>query len=213
MRRGELGFTLIEIMVVIAIIGTLAAAVSVGIPMVQERSQRLGCQRNLDDIGKVYTVKRIERPGRPPYSGSALLYHYMKNKDIDPGKEEVLLCPGDENAVFPRDDAHRKEWREVDLNNPPADMCSYAVRDFKKFQIKKDADTRQILASDRQGPDGRTAHHKGGLNVLFTDGSARFMAPEQLGLTGGADAAIVVGPDSDHEQLKCVVTSVEGGKD
>ena len=61
MRRRESGFTLIEIMVVMAIIAGLMAAISLGIPVVQERSRRLTCAQNLSDMGKLYNLWRMEK--------------------------------------------------------------------------------------------------------------------------------------------------------
>ena len=62
----------------------------------------------------------------------------------------------------------------------------------------------QIIACDRQGSTGDTSHHRGGINVLFDNGTTRFLDREELGL--GPDDPIVVGPDAKHEMLRQVVT-------
>ena len=56
---------------------------------------------------------------------------------------------------------------------------------------------------DRQGDDGRTPHHDGGLNVLYADGAVKFLRRAELGLAG--DAPIVVGRASEHPVLSTVV--------
>lgn len=205
MRRSEKGFTLIEIMVVIAIIATLVAAVSLGIPLVQERSNRLQCARNLSDFGTLFTNWRLEKPGKPKYSGVALFLWFRKKRDIREGEEEKLLCPGDQSVLFPADAEDRAKYNEVDLKNPPTDMCSYAVRDFNKYPLSQDSGKIQIIACDRQGNDGRTMHHKGGITVLYDSGSAKFLEKEALGVSMGDDDPIVVGPTTDHEMLKKVI--------
>ena len=114
----------------------------------------------------------------------------------------MLLCPGDEEVSFPNTDEDRMRWDEVDLMNIPADMCSYAVRDFATYPIPTDGQVH-IIACDRMGRDGRTSHHRDGLNVLFDTGHVKFMSREDLGLA--PDAPIIVGPDSLHPMLKKVV--------
>jgi prepilin-type N-terminal cleavage/methylation domain-containing protein len=207
MRRGDHGFTLIEIMVVIAIIAGLVAAVSLGIPIVQERSRRLTCATNLSDLGKIYVTWKTENPNKPPYSGAALFLHWRKKREIPRDKESVLICPGDQQVLSPDTDEIKDRYDNVDLTNPPNDLCSYAGRDFDTPPWKVDAGELQIIACDRQGTDGKTAHHKDGLNILYDDGSAKFMDREKLGLTN--DAQIVVGPESENAKLKMVIYSKE----
>jgi len=209
MRRSEQGFTLIEIMVVIAIIATLVAAVSLGIPLVKERSQKLQCQRNLADLGTLFTTYRLEKPGKPKYSGVALFLWFRMKKDVPKGEEEKLLCPGDQSAKFPSAPEDRDAYDDITLSDPPTDMCSYAVRDFNKYPLKQDAGEKQIVACDRQGQDNRTMHHKDGLMVLWDNGGANFMDREGLGLSIGSEDPIVVGPDSEQPFLKQVIVVAE----
>ena len=173
-------------------------------PVVREESRRrLTCSRNLADLGKFYVIWRMENPGKPKYSGTALFLYFRKKREIKRGSEETLLCPGDLHVVFPKTDEDRKRWDEVDLSNIPDDMCSYAVRDFERYPIDLNATTVQIIACDRMGTNGRTSHHRGGLNVLFDNASAKFLNREALGLA--PDEPIMVGPDSPHPMLKKVV--------
>jgi prepilin-type N-terminal cleavage/methylation domain-containing protein len=214
MRRSEKGFTLIEIMVVLAIIATLVAAVSVGIPMVKQRSMRLQCQRNLSGMGVIFTNYQMEHPGRPKYSGAALFLYFRQNGAIKVGQEkDSLLCPGDQGVTFPITEEDSKKWDDIVLESPPSDMCSYAVRDFSKYDLKMDSKEQQIIACDRQGNDGKTPHHEGGLLVLFDSGSAKWMEREALGLQSGGDQPIVVGPESENKDLKQVIVVASSKKD
>ncbi len=205
MRRRERGFTLIEILVVIAIIATLVAAVSVTIPLVQDRNQRLACAKNLKEVGTLFINYNQENQGRPKYDGvSMFLYFRVTTKDIRKKEEAVLVCPGDQQVANPSaPETQAKYDDEVDLTNPPDDLCSYAVRDFSNHALSVESDEAQIIACDRNGLNGRTLHHRDGVNVLYDNGSAKFMSREDLGISGNAD--VVVGPTSEHEMLKQVV--------
>ena len=203
--RREQGWTLIEIMVVLAIIATLTAGVSVAIPAATAKMHRTTCAQHLNELGAVYQMATMEHPGRPAHDGAALFLSWRKSRQhIEAGSEETLLCAGDPDMRFPRTPEDQARWDDVDLMAAPSDLCSFAVRDFTQHPVRRDKGERRILACDRQGNDGRTAHHKGGLNVLFDNGSVKFLGHEQLGLT--ADLPIVVGPDSDHPLLSQVRT-------
>ncbi len=211
MRRGEHGFTLIEIMVVIAIIAGLGAAVSLGIPVVQERSNRLTCQQNLSDLGKLFITWRQENPNKPPYSGAALFLYFRQKGEILKGDESKLICPGDQGVIRPDTPDQQDRYDDVDLQDIPDDMCSYAVRDFRNYPLLVDAKELQIIACDRNGVNGHTMQHKDGLVMLRDNGSAQYMDREKLGISG--DAEIVVGPDSGHDKLKRVVHKADARKE
>ena len=73
------------------------------------------------------------------------------------------------------------------------------MRDFANHPVAVDDDGAWLMC-DRQGADGASPHHEGGLNVLLSDGSVTFMDRAALGL--GPDDPIVVGPASTHPELK-----------
>ena len=197
------GFTLVEILVVMTIIAALAAAASIMIPIGIENSRKTACSKHLKELGGAYLVRKLAQPGAPAHSGSALLLSWRKEREIvREGQEELLLCPGDPHAVYPRNDADRARWDDVDLSDPSDDLCSYAVRDFRQFPLEKGSGKIEIIACDRHGVDGVTAHHDGGLNVLYDDGSTKFLDRVALGLD--AKESIVVGPDTDHSLLSVV---------
>ena len=136
MRNREQGFTLIEIMVVIAIIAGLISTVVVVVPQMQERQKRLTCQGNLGQLGQLYVMRTLDKPGKPKYDGVALFLSWRKDKSlIQGGKEEILLCPGDTGVDVMDTEEARKAYDDIDLMNPPSGKCSYAVRDFTNAQI------------------------------------------------------------------------------
>lgn len=205
MRRKAQGFTLIEIMVVIAIIAGLIGTVAIIVPQMQEKQKRFQCQNNLSQLAGIFVAERTEKPGKPRYDGSALWLSWRSDHSkIQEGQEGILICPGDQGISPPDTPDQKARYTGVDLKNPPDDLCSYAGRDFTAFQLSAESKAVQIVACDRNGADGRTPHHKNGLNIGLEDGSARFFDREALGID--PDDPIIVGPEATNEMLKQVVT-------
>jgi prepilin-type N-terminal cleavage/methylation domain-containing protein len=203
MRNREQGFTLIEILVVITIIASLAGAVLILVPRIQEKQRQTTCANHLRQLGGVYTSESMEQPGLPPHVGASLFLYYRQKHFIQKTREEVLTCPGDNAVKVPQSAADSERYDEMDLANPPSDACSYMGRDFVNHPLSNEAPAAQIIACDRNGPDHKTPHHRDGLNILYDDGAVQFKDREYLGLT--PEDPIVVGPDSDVEILRDVV--------
>lgn len=174
----------------------VVGAAAVVVPQMQERQQRLTCQQNLNQLGSLFAM--IEMGARKPpahRSGPALFLGWRKDKDwIQGGKEDVLVCPGDEVVNPLLTDADRRRYDTIDLANPPRDACSYAVRDFGRFPVPKGGDQPEILAA--------CTHHTKGVNVVYVDGQVKFYEWVELGLTGPEDAD--VGPDAKSPILRQV---------
>ncbi|MCE9636940.1 MAG: prepilin-type N-terminal cleavage/methylation domain-containing protein [Planctomycetes bacterium] len=201
MRRRAQGFTLIEIMVVIAIIAGLIGTVAIIVPQMQEKQKRLTCVNNLSQLGQTFVVERTEKAGKPKYSGQSLWLSWrVKGSKIREGEEGILVCPGDNGITAPATPEDRKKYNDIDLGSPPSDMCSYASRDFGTYPLSNESKSIQLIGCDRNGPDGKTAHHKDGLNIVFDNGSAEFYDREKLGVS--PTDPIVVGPESPNETLK-----------
>ena len=56
MRNRERGFTLIEILVVITIIASLAGAVLILVPRIQQKQKQTTCANHLRQLGTLYTM-------------------------------------------------------------------------------------------------------------------------------------------------------------
>ena len=199
--RGEAGFTLVEILVVITIIAALIGIVAAVIPQAQQASRKLQCANNLKQIGGML-VERSTAKGLGTRGGAAMLLNVYKLGMIRKGDERVFLCPGDiiirgQNIDDPE---FRKKYEAIDLDHVDPLLCSYAGRNRKLYKILPDAREKQAWACDCQGDDGRTGHHKGGLNVLYDDASVVFMDRESLGLQ--PEDPIIVGNESTHELLR-----------
>lgn len=119
----------------------------------------------------------------------------------------MLVCPGDPGVVVPDTPEAVDRYDAVDLDAPPDDLCSYAVRDFARFPPDpKAVDPEPFAACVGRFRDGTwSACHRGGMVIAFCDGTTRFFEWAELGLGPGAtppDDAPVVGPDSPSPLLR-----------
>jgi prepilin-type N-terminal cleavage/methylation domain-containing protein len=200
-RASQRGFTLVEILVVITIIAALIGVVAAVIPQAQQANRRAQCANNLKNIGAML-VERSTAKGLGTRGGSAMLLQTYTLGLVRRGDERVFICPGD---VMIRgqnldDPDFKKRFEKIDLNHVDALICSYAGRNRKVHPILPASNEKQAWACDCQGDNGRTGHHKGGLNVLYDDGSVVFLDHEALGLNPEED--IVVGAESTSEILQ-----------
>lgn len=201
MRRRAQGFTLIEIMVVIAIIAGLIGTVAIIVPQMQDKQKKLTCVTNLSQLGQTFVIERTDKPGKPKFSGQSLWLSWrVKGNKIKKGQESILICPGDNGVTVPSTPAEQEKYDSIDLGSPPNDMCSFASRDFSTYPLSNESKSIQLIGCDRQGPDGKTAHHPDGLNIVFDDGSAAFYEREKLGIS--PNDPVIVGPESPTEMLK-----------
>jgi prepilin-type N-terminal cleavage/methylation domain-containing protein len=202
MRRTAQGFTLIEIMVVIAIIAGLVTTVAVIVPKMQETQRQTTCMNQISQLGQIYLLEAGEnRAKAQKYSGVALWLSYRKSGDqIKRGDERVLICPGDQGVPPCETEEDKKRYDNVDLTNPSADLCSYAARDFVNHPINVENPNKDMIGCDRQGSNQRTMHHKNTLICVFTGGDTQKMTREQLGINSDSD--VVIGPEAENPMLK-----------
>ena len=201
MDRKQSGFTLIEILVVVAIIATLAGLVALLIPKAQFEQNKIGCISNCSNLSKL--LQLAGKSNYPAYSGANLLLYFVKRSDIE-GKDnlQVYFCPGDTNAWQRSGGPEAFKPSNIDLRKHDYDdLTSYAGRRQldKQCAAKRGATGTFVLMADQD--EGH--HDKRGICVGLTGGGAKYrdkyddyeMDPETV---------LDIGESSAIEELKCL---------
>lgn len=202
MDRTQKGFTLIEILVVVTIIGVLAGLVVVLIPKGKEKAAIAECQNNVRGLSGLFAqMKKL-----PTYSGVNLLLVLYKKKDLpDEGKLQLLFCPGDETGDTFERTGGIQAYKDADLkkNGEYGNLSSYAAIDQldRECAASLSSAKTQAIISD----DSEDHHNNKGFVVGYTDGSAKFrdkFDDYQIAV----ETEVKVGEGSDVPELKCLRT-------
>lgn len=135
---GRLGaFTLVELLVVVAILAILAALLLPALSAARERSKAAVCMSNLRQVGLAIQMYAGDYDGwtppvyRPaePYTWTALLANGRYLSVPIRGKPSVLLCPSQTPVVYPSDSFY----------DPWATSIAYGLRyrNYEPFSIGK----------------------------------------------------------------------------
>lgn len=194
------GFTLIEILVVVTIIGVLAGLVVVLIPKGQFEAAKTDCINNVRNI--VGLLEAGGQPKYPPHSGANLLL-YLVNKGELQGEDslKLLFCPGDQIDDFKKVGGEQA-FKDIDLNRREyGHLTSYAGRDQSNpacAAIKGNPQPQVLIADDSEDH-----HGKKGFVVGLSGGAAKWRDKFD-DWNVKADQTVVIGEGSDVEELKCL---------
>lgn len=194
------GFTLIEILVVVTIIGVLAGLVVVLIPRGQFEAQKVDCINNVKNITGLLQSTNPQR--YPNHSGPNLIL-YLVNKRELVGKDslKLLFCPADAKESL--DGAGGVDaYKDVDLGKREyGGLTSYAGRDQLNSECaaKKGAAEAHVLVCD----DSEDHHDGKGFVVGLTNGAVKWRDKfDDYGQR--QDAPVEVGEGSPVEELVCL---------
>jgi len=173
------GFTLVELLVVIAIISLISGLVVPGLIEARERAKVTQCSSNLRQIyGFALAYSDKGGSGSFPFGKTkASLAHESLNEllklDADRLEPELFVCPG--NPTKPAD---RESDGSFALDSETLGYAWIAKR-------TKSSSARKPLACCKHveghvDEDGEHSGHRGGVNVLYTDGSVKFVSTAEL---------------------------------
>jgi general secretion pathway protein G len=200
-RFVRAGFTLIEILVVILIIGILATVLLPKIPEAIDSAEVTGCQRNMQEIYKGFLTYRTKFDRMPNQSGVRFFADLIAKKVWENTKPSVkkLNCPAQSRPPGVVD-LPESEWY-TDLDAIDGSFSSYAGRDCKEFPLKQWSGKEPLVADDND--DGM--NHRTATVVLYGDGSPQTLELALLaeeGILDREEEHLVVGPDSPVEDLR-----------
>lgn len=201
MRVRRCGFTLIEILVVMAIIAAIAGLVTVSISKANRKAAIVQCVSNVRDLA---SLLESAQDGRyPEYDGASLVLYLVSKGDLQgPDALEKLFCPGDleesldraggEAAYVGLDPARTGEY---------GGLTSYAGRRQRDraCRASKNNPRPTVLLCD----DSEDHHQHMGIVVGLTSGAAKFRDKFNDYKLGREDA-ILIGEGSNVDELTCL---------
>ena len=172
--RGRAGFTLVELLVVIGIIGILAGLLIPTVTAVKGKANRIQCLNNLKELGKLSMMYADDNKGffpkkkgndQPAYASLNILYKW--DSELSPN---LVICPESQDAG-----AERDEDGMVTLTE---DTCSYA---WIAKRTKSTAGGDVPLGSDDSIRTKKIKeNHKGGLNIVYCGLRAEWVGADKL---------------------------------
>ncbi len=184
------GFSLVELFVVTAIIGVLAAMLLPALSRAREKSRMAVCASQLRQIGQVLTMYEDVYHALPTQNFSGYLMwngvdYVLNGQAVEMGGPQlgrIFFCPS--SRVFTSDDP------DTGLQNlgvaGKITASAYELRGLLQGGPRTLTGNRQALVADLYEA-GEKNHATGG-NVLYTDGSVRFMVLPAAWSLGASNA-------------------------
>jgi prepilin-type N-terminal cleavage/methylation domain-containing protein len=199
MNGKQKGFTLIEILVVVTIIGVLAGLVVVLIPKSQEKMQIAECQ---DHQRQICALLIIADDKAWQMSGPNIPLYFVKKADITGSNLRLLFCPGDVQNENLEKAGGEEAYKNLDLKSQQYDhLTSYAGRDQANTAcaVKKGTTSPEVMLCD----DSEDHHNKKGFVCGYNDGSAKWLDKVDDWNMDLA-AVVTIGDGSQVAVLKCL---------
>lgn len=167
-------FTLVELLVVVAIIATLAALLLPGLMQAKEMARRTACKGNLKQFGPAIQMYANDWNGNWPYSDS----YSLANGGV------TMWCYAlDVRTTSSASKAYLKTIYHCPSRiDAPAGNTDYAINyyinpgKYPNVKMPASADSKRTLLLDSTGaprawtfPDSVAGRHNGGANILYCD--------------------------------------------
>lgn len=172
------GFTLVEILVVVVILGLLASLSTVGLSRAMVAANKSKCSSNLRQIGLAMQMYANDHGGWLPTSthGGGQSWIYQLEAYLGPSFDELRLCPADPRIDQRRDSGGTSyilnEYTCVDVRDP---LGNLKETHRHLLRLEKPSDTMvAFIVSDRVGVSGRNDHTHSrnwvkGWNAIISD--------------------------------------------
>lgn len=203
-RRPRAGFTLIEILAVMLIIGILMAFLVPRIPAFFDRANVTACKANMSAIGTGLMEYKGKYKKLPSESGVGFFAALITDKVWENTEPSALklTCPAVEHqALIGIADLPEEEWF-VDRELIDGSYSAYAGRNMKEFPFRKfPGSGKEAIVADDNDPEG---NHATATVVLWADLTVRELELVDLQKSGDLaeeDQFIPVGPESPIESL------------
>jgi prepilin-type N-terminal cleavage/methylation domain-containing protein/prepilin-type processing-associated H-X9-DG protein len=199
-NRRLKGFTLVELLTVIAIVGVLAGLIVPIVGRVRANARFTGCASNLRQIGILFQLYSQDNKGCLPYAVSAVdgyswdyhLAQYATNEETKSGAVPVSVfsCPSSDRKSRGTFDGAAYGSNIILLGNnhtdPPSipqtrfasiqyPAATYLATDSNERTFNRSTTEQQRFLTSLTGEATLTVpeRHDGRVNMLFADGSVR----------------------------------------